>query len=104
DWSSDVCSSDLVDIPKQDFGDIDYNNDMQDILVLTGKEGRETIADPEFTDINYDEELDIDYLMDKFEEGTEDEEDYEDPESVTTTAFSVIRSEEHTSELQSRFD
>ncbi|HLR20817.1 MAG TPA: gamma-glutamyltransferase [Tissierellaceae bacterium] len=79
-----------VDIPKQDFGDIDYNNDMQDILVLTGKEGRETIADPEFTDINYDEELDIDYLMDKFEEGTEDEEDYEDPESVTTTAFSVI--------------
>lgn len=79
-----------INLPEHDFSNIEYNNTMQDILILTGKEGRETLGDPEFTEIDYEEKLDVDYLIGKYREDIEDDEDYEETESVSTTAFSVI--------------
>lgn len=79
-----------IDIPEHDFEDINYNNAVKDLLKFTGQESRETIGDPRFVKINYDEELDIDYLMSKYSGDVDYDEDYEEPESATTTPFTVI--------------
>lgn len=79
-----------IDIPELDFANKEYNEKIQSLFMYTGKENRRTIGDPEFTDVDYDKKLDIDYLMSKYNDNTEDEEEYEEPESESTTAYTVI--------------
>ena len=79
-----------IDIPELDFANKEYNEKIQSLFMYTGKENRRTIGDPEFTDVDYDKKLDIDYLMSKYNENMEDEEEYEEPESESTTAYTVI--------------
>ena len=79
-----------IDIPQLDFGNKEYNKKIQNLFIFTGRENRKTIGDPEFTDIDYNKKLDIDYLMSKYNDNIKDDEDYEEPEVESTTAYTVI--------------
>lgn len=83
-----------LDLPENDFGDKEYNTDVKDILKYSGRENRKTIGDPNFSEIDYEEKLDPDYLMTNYEDYIQQEdEDYSEPESATTTPFTVIDKE-----------
>lgn len=79
-----------LDIPEHDLSNEKYNDIMKELLVFTAKEGRRNISDPAFNEVNYEEELSLENLINKFNEESIEEIDYDEPESVSTTAFTVI--------------
>lgn len=75
---------------QHDLKDPDYIQKYKKLSDFTRQETRKNIGDPQFNSIDYDALLDREDLKERFENFTESNSKFEDKESETTTAFSVI--------------
>lgn len=79
-----------LDIPQHDLQNPEYNIVMKNLLKFISREGWRLNADPKFAQIDVESALDINQLLKNYQESIGDETYIDEPETESTTAFSVI--------------
>lgn len=86
----DLILEEQLNLPQHDLTNPEYNIMIKNILKFVGVEGRKLNTDPAFNTIDAATALDPADLLRRYNESIESEDTYEEPESESTTSFSVI--------------
>lgn len=86
----DLMLEEQLDIAEHDLTNPEYVQTMKNLLKFTASQGWRLNVDPSFTTINIQDGLDINKLLPKYQESIDEEVFIEEPETESTTAFSVI--------------
>lgn len=79
-----------LDLPQHDLTNPEYNMMVKNILKFVGSEGRKLNTDPAFNTVDQVTALEPTGLLSRYNASLSTEDTYEEPESESTTSFSVI--------------